>query len=213
MNVLSKQNQTMRGSTAGLADGLIATPESVHATFLHLIDIIFSSIVLAPAVILYWRGTWNLTGLFLFSNNPELSAVISLSAGILGHLVFNIFQEKFKKNLHPDKHRITYLLCSRIYTYAYGLACVNCWRGGWILMDHHVPHNLGTIFTITFVSTVFLVLMKGMRNISATPFAISSDHSKEYFSVPTMFKVVRITITEFDNKNCVLCDSIYYFAN
>lgn len=80
-------------------------------------------------------------------------------------------------------------------------------------MDHHVPHNLGTIFTITFVSTVFLVLMKGMRNISATPFAISSDHSKEYFSVPTMFKVVRITITEFDNKNCVLCDSIYYFAN
>lgn len=183
----------MRGSTAGLADFVIAPPESVHATFLHFIDIIFSSTILAPAVILYWRGTWNLMGLFLFSHNPQLSAIISLSAGILGHLLFNIFQEKFKKNLHPDKHRITYLVCSRIYTYAYGLACVNCWRGGWILMEHHVPYNISTIFTITFVSTIILVLMKGTRNICATPFAVSTDHSKGYFTVPTMFKVVRLS--------------------
>lgn len=182
----------MRGSTAGLTEGMISPPESVHATFLHFVDIIFSSMILAPAVILYWRGTWNLTGLFLLPTNLQFSAIISLSAGILGHLVFNIFQEKLKKNLHPDKHRITYLVCSRIYTYIYGLACVNCWRGGWILMEHYIPHDLGTIFTITLVSAILLVLVKGMRNISATPFAVSTDHSKDYFTVPTMFKVVRL---------------------
>lgn len=192
----------MRGSTAGLADGMIAPPESVHATFLHIIDIIFSSIILAPPVIAYWRGTWNLTGLLLFVNDPQLSAIISLSFGILGHLVFNLFQGKFEKNLHPDKHRITYLVCSRIYTYIYGLTCVNCWRGGWILMDHYVPHNIETVFTITFVSTIFLVLLKGMRNICATPFAISSDHSKDYFTVPTMFKMVRKIMKMFRLFSC-----------
>ncbi|KAJ6646417.1 hypothetical protein Bhyg_01628 [Pseudolycoriella hygida] len=178
----------MRGSTAGLADGVIAPPESVHATFLHFIDIAFSTMIVAPSVILYWRGTWNLTGLFLFPRNPQIGAIISLSVGFLGHLVFNIFQEKIKKNLHPDKHRITYLMCSRIYTYVYGFACVNCWRGVWILMEHHVPFILSTVFTITFVAAISLVFMKGMRNICATPFSIASDHSMQYFNVPTYFK-------------------------
>lgn len=178
----------MRGSTAGLADGIIATPKSVHATFLTFLDIIFSSIIIAPLTIAYWRGTWNLMGYILFPHDVFWSAQASNAVGIIGHFVFTIYQGKFSKSFHPDKHRITFLIFSRLYTMVYGIVCVNHWRGGWMLMDQYVPLVIPILASITIISAVLLAFCKGLRNISSSPFAITTDHSKDYFVVPTMFK-------------------------
>lgn len=190
----------MRGSTAGLAEGIIVTPDTVHAAFLVFLDVMFSSVIAAPVVIAYWRGTWNLINIILFPNESDklLSAVTSCFIGAIGHFVFYYYQGKFSKSFHPDKHRITFMIISRMYTAIYGVVCVNGWRGGWDLMDNYIPKNVHTYASILMICCILLALFKGLRNISSSPFAISTDHSKDYFAVPTMFKAsVRIRIAVF----------------
>lgn len=208
---ISNQNKSglyssiMRGSTAGLADGIIATPKGVHATFLTFLDIIFSSVIVAPLTIAYWRGTWNLMGYVLFPNDIFLSAHASNAIGIIGHFVTTIYQEKFNKSFHPDKHRITFLLFSRLYTMVYGIICVNHWRGGWLLLDQYVPLVISIVASITIVSALLLAFCKGLRNISSSPFAIATDHSKDYFVVPTMFKASVREIFLEEKCRFILC--------
>lgn len=190
----------MRGSTAGLAEGTIAPPESVHATFLDILDILFSSLIVAPSVIAYWRGTWNLMFQVLAPNDLCLSAVLSVVIGTVGHFVFTLYQDKLGRIFHPDKHRITFLLGSRLYTAIYGIICVNGWRGGWLLMDQYLPFAVPTMLAFTLFSALALALLLGLRNISGTPFAISTDHSKDYFVIPTRFKSsVRLIFIRTEN--------------
>lgn len=148
----------------------------------------FSSLLAAPAVIAYWRGTWNLIDIFLLPDDQLGSALSSCFIGTAGHFMFYYYQGRFTKSFHPDKHRITFMIISRIYTAVYGIVCVNSWRGGWSLMDLYIPKNVHTYFAILMISCILLAFCKGLRNISASPLAISTDHSKDYFKVPTMFK-------------------------
>lgn len=178
----------MRGSTAGLAEGTIVTPDTVHAAFLVFLDVMFSSVIAAPVVIAYWRGTWNLMHMALFPHDELLGAASSCLIGTVGHFVFFYYQGKFSKTFHPDKHRITFMIISRMYTAVYGIVCVNGWRGGWTLMDLFIPKSVSTYLAILMISCILLAFCKGLRNISSSPFAISTDHSKDYFAVPTMFK-------------------------
>lgn len=191
---IEEEEENMRGSTAGLAEGIIASPQTVHATFLVFLDILFSSLIVAPAVINYWRGTWNLMAYVLFPNDMFLSAIASSVLAATGNFVLAYCQEKFSRTFHPDKHRITFFVFSRFYTLVFGLLSVNSWRGIWMLMDQYVPYKVSTLLVITGFSLLMLALCKGLRNISSQPFALSTDHSKDYFLIPTMLKTsVRIT--------------------
>lgn len=115
----------MRGSTAGLADGVLNPRISFYAILLQLLDISYVTFVLATAVVTYWRGTWNLVTHYLYPDNPTCSAVASLLIGINGHLIFTGFQSLFRNSFNPDKHRLLYYVGSRCYTYVYGFVCVN----------------------------------------------------------------------------------------
>lgn len=178
----------MRGSTAGLAEGIIASPNTIHATFLVFLDISFSSLIVAPAVINYWRGTWNLMAYVLYSDDMFRSAIASSVLAAIGNFVLCFCQEKFSRTFHPAKHRITFYIFSRFYSIIFGLISVNSWRGIWMLMDQYVPYKLSVLCLITGTSLFILALCKGLRNISSQPFALSTDHSKDYFVIPTMLK-------------------------
>lgn len=180
----------MRGSNAGLADGGLVVKDSVscHSVVLDWLDSLFSSFVVAPLVVSYWRGTWNLADKYLCPQNKIQSAVASLIIGIIGHLVFTIFQGFFRNHFNPNQHRLTFYCGSRLYTSIFGVVCVNCWRGGWQLIDHYTARDMKTILAITIVAIIALIALRALRNVTATPFVVVTDHSREYFDVPTMYK-------------------------
>lgn len=178
----------MRGSTAGLAEGIIASPNTIHATFLVFLDILFASLIVAPAVINYWRGTWNLMAYVLFPNDMLLSAIASSVLAAIGNFVLAYGQEKFTRTFHPDKHRVTFFIFSRCYSLVFGLISVNSWRGIWMLMDVYVPYNVQLLLLVIGLSLLVMAFCKGLRNISSQPFTVSTDHSKDYFVIPTMLK-------------------------
>lgn len=178
----------MRGSTAGITTTLKGG-SSAHYLFLCILDSAFSAIVVAPAVVGYWRSVWGLMTLYAYPENSVTSGVISTVVGIGGHLIFALLQNFFAKFLHPDKKRIFYYVCSRLYTACYGFMCVNGWRGPWILLDYYIGSDITIQATLSAISIVLLALMKGLRNVSAPPAALATDHVTNYFYIPTMFRV------------------------
>jgi len=102
--------------------------------------------------------------------------------------VFTLGQGTLRKTFNPDQHRLTFYCGSRLYTSIFGIVCVNCWRGGWQLIDRFAYGDVTTLLWITVPSIIALLLLKALRNITATPFVVATDHSREYFDVPTMFK-------------------------
>lgn len=184
----------MRGSTAGLAEGTIESRHNLHDAFLVLLDILFASVIAAPVVIAHWRGTWNLMSIIFFPNDLAASAIATTFFGIIGHFIFFYCQNWLSRTFDPDKCRLSFMIVSRIYTAVYGSICIAAWCGPWTLLDLYTEPHIPTLISVTVICTVFLVFCKGLRNITSTPFGVSTDHSKDYFVTPTMFKSsVRIT--------------------
>lgn len=186
----------MRGSTAGLADGVLNPTISFHAILLELIDYFFSALIIGPAVVCYWRGTWNLMDDYLFPHNTFHSSLASLGIGVLGHMFFTIFQTNIEKTFNPNRNRLTYFVVSRTYTIVYGAVCVNGWRGAWHLMDSHTPLTWAFVFSSIVISTIALACIRTLRNISSVPFVCIMDTHEGYFTVPTMFKT---SVSEFSS--------------
>lgn len=165
-------------------------PRSLHDLLLETLDAVLSCLIVAPCVIAYWRGTWELMGVLLFPKNIALSALCSFLIGGLGHMSFTLTQFFFQDNIHPDKHRLTYYFISRLYTFIFGIVCVNMWRGAWVLCDWLTSvDSLIIIIVVTSVALLFLVATRTLRNLGAAPYSVIMDHKTDYFEVETMFKI------------------------
>ncbi|XP_075224768.1 transmembrane protein fuseless isoform X1 [Lycorma delicatula] len=178
----------MRGSTAGITDGLRGTSKA-HYAVLTVLDMILSALFISPLVVTYWRGTWCIMDYYVYPDRPDYSSYVSLGIGLSVLLFFTLLQGPITENLHPDKHRLTYYLLSRLYTAIFGFSCVNSWRGAWIFLDVFTGDSPDTVLATTLTSALLLGCLRSLRNISAPPFAIVTDRREGYFEVPTMFRI------------------------
>lgn len=165
---------------------------STQFMLLKLIDISVSSAIIAPCVIAYWRGTWELMEIILFPQYTGISALISFALGCIGHIFFTLCQNFLKSLFDPDKRRLTYYLASRFYTAIFGIICVNMWRGAWNLCDFLTSKtSLWVIITLTIIALFLLVAMRTSRNLTAAPFIVAIDNRQLYFDISTFFKTQR----------------------
>lgn len=178
----------MRGSTAGITDGLRGTSKA-HYAVLTVLDMMLSALLISPLVVSYWRGTWCLMDYYVYPERPDYSSYVSLGIGLSVILIFTLFQGPLKNHLHPNKHRLSYYFFSRLYTAFFGFACVNSWRGAWIFLDVYTGDSPDAVLATTLSSVALLTCLRTLRNISAPPFAIVTDRSEGYFEVPTMFRI------------------------
>lgn len=114
---------------------------------LNILNYIFYEHVISLLTILAWRGSYALFDAYIYPDNENISAGISLS---IGYPLFFIlmytqcFQSKlselpiFVQLNYPTFLRNFYHLCAFF-------SCVLLWRGFWILFDAHIA-------TITFAS-------------------------------------------------------------
>ncbi|XP_055836649.1 uncharacterized protein LOC129905230 isoform X2 [Episyrphus balteatus] len=175
-----------------------------YLLLLKLIDIAISSVVIAPCVIAYWRGTWELMELILLPQYNGTSALISYVIGCFGHIIFTICQNSFKNSFDPEKKRLTYYLGSRGYTAIFGVICVNMWRGAWNICDLLTSKtSLGVILLLTVVSLFILTATRTSRNLTAAPFVVAIDGRQMYFDISTFFD------TRFNRPGLYLLDTFF----
>lgn len=183
----------MRGSTAGLTDTLAS---GSNPALLEFADVVFASVVVAPAVVTYWKSTWSLMDLYVLSD-PVSSAAACATFGLCCDLVFCVFQTQLAKYLRPDRGRVVYYILSRLYTCVAGMACVGAWRGVWNLLNECTGDSARTLMSTTVAATLSLAALRTLRNICAAPFAVAVDSPQDYFNIPTMFRTVSIEYVEF----------------
>lgn len=179
----------MRGSTAGISDGLKGSSKS-HYLLITALDNLIAAGVISPLVVSYWRGTWSLMDYYVYPNDPKSSSMVSLFIGLVGIMIFTMTQKFYTNFLNPNIHRLSYYVSSRLYTASFGFACVNSWRGAWIALDAYTSTDRMSVVLVTSVSLIILLGSRTVRNISAPPFAIVTDRYEGYFDVPTLFKSV-----------------------
>lgn len=113
----------MRGSTAGLADTL-ASGSRAHAALLELADTLFASIVVAPAVVAYWKSTWSLMDLYVLPENQVGSAAVCAAFGLCCDFLLCLRQTQLSRYLCPDRGGLR-IMCYR--------DCIPAWRG-WLAL-------------------------------------------------------------------------------
>lgn len=195
----------LRGSMAVTLDS--PSSSRIHYAILTILDTVFSAVVAAPAVVGYWRGTWGLSEAYVYRDDPKSSALVAMCFGFTGLFGFNLAQHYFNELLHPDKHRLSYYLGSRLYTALFGLCCVNAWRGAWIVLDQYTEGTAITVSLTTSISLLALAIMKTVRNVAAPPFSLSLDSCPGYFEVQTMF---RVNVSKLPMKSFVYARSFVW---
>lgn len=183
-----KWKRKMRGSTAGLTDITFEKGNPLHDALLAFLDVAFASIIVTPAILTHWRGTWNLWKMYVFPDDLFSSGITFIGIGTIGQFIIIYAQNILDHTFHPDKHRLTFMTVSRLYTLIYAAIGIAGWLGMWDLLDVYCPPDISLLCTIIVVGSFLLALLKGLRNVSSPPFGISTDNSKDYFVITTMFK-------------------------
>lgn len=174
-----------------MVTSLVGTEKNKKSTknkSLEIFDQIFSLIILAPAVVGYWRGTCNLLDIFLYPENELISSWISYFIGIIGHLIFTIFQKNIKNVLNPEKSKILYYIGSRLYTIVFAFICVNSFRGVWQLLEFYTDYDIKTVSILILLSVTSLGFLRGIRSIA---YFLVTDYYCNYFEIPTRFMATK----------------------
>ncbi|CAH1118921.1 unnamed protein product [Phaedon cochleariae] len=179
----------MIGTSTDIATDKVQSSERTNLTILAILDALFAALVVCPCVVCYWRAVWGLMDLYLEPLGSLNSGLVSIVIGMGGHIVFNVFQTVFEKNVHPDHNRTVYYLLSRLYTVCFAFVCVNGWRGPWECLNVHSMNDMVVLLATTGVGIAAMVSMKVLRNVTAPPFVVAVDDVKGYFEVTTMFKI------------------------
>ncbi|KAL5280990.1 fusl family protein [Megaselia abdita] len=162
----------------------------LYSILICSLDTLFSMAIGAPCVVVYWRGTWELSAHVLEPFGMLYSSLVSLAVGLIGYYMLAIVQKPLTRFLNPSKHRLSYFVVSRIYTFVFAFVSVNMWRGIWSLCDYFTGTD-SLIITSALTGFTFVCLLgtRTLRNLLASPFGLAADHYNGYFDVDTLFRI------------------------
>jgi len=177
----------------------IKIPSKLAKCSEELFTVAFTCFVLTPLVIVYWHSTWKLCDIYLATDEPSASAVISFVIGTGGQLFFMFFQDAFGRAFHVEGHKAVNFLTSVIYRALIAAVCVNFWRGMWTfsyLLSGNVTANVMHVI----LNSLIAMLMGAFKNTLgvpfATPTAAAAGDQQNAFAFQTFFRwKVRVLVS------------------
>jgi len=109
---------------------------SWRALALFLADNLLSAVVIAPLVVCYWRGTWELLNVYLLPDDPAASGWTCFAIGNVGLLCLVYLQKPLSRWMRLD-NPLHWMFGYHVYTYVLGGLNICQWRGVWVLLDHY----------------------------------------------------------------------------
>jgi len=174
---------------------------------LSLADFLWSCVVVAPLVVLYWRGSWDLLEDLVYPpetegsikledapNQPhheaiqnQLSGLVCYMIGLLVRITLDLTKFHIGEFLRT-KSKYIRLSCSWIYNAVYALAGVSFWRGVWFLMKLDIGVGTIQLFVVLCGSLAVLIFTKVPKSLISSPLAISLDKHEVTFQNGTFFR-------------------------
>lgn len=177
----------------------LVNKKEVRKPLLGLSDTLLCLLVLAPAVVGFWRGTWMLLDIY----GSYFPPIQSFLLGSFIHLVFNIIQDSFYelvKGKSPNLGvKILNMVSTRFYIYIFAISSNMHWRGQWSIMDYYLEVYLNEngivlkkgserLIIGTVGCLISLIVLRSCRNCLAPPFVFCLDRKDKTFEIPNRFK-------------------------
>jgi len=194
--------------------GLLKSKSKTPNMGLSVADFFWSTCLVAPLVVAYWRGTWDLLEDWVYPDPVPESVSDSLDSvksdnedsdgqgftwyrqltGITCYLLGLIVRIGMDMALYHVKEfvegrtRLLRVTLSWIYIAVYAIAGVAFWRGIWTLMTRDI--GLGTVQLLVILVTglVLTLVMKAGKSLLATPVVLTLDKHEEIFANGNYFK-------------------------
>jgi len=157
-------------------------------------DFLWSCLVVAPLVVIYWRGTWDLLEdleIPIPSLNPslqkQLSGLICYILGMLIRIILDITKFHIGEFLY-ERSTLWQVLGTWLFNAIFALAGVSFWRGVWFLMKIDVGLETPKLLFVLIGSLAVLVLNKAPKSLISSPLALSMDSYENIGTSSTFFK-------------------------
>ena len=179
-----------------------------NPTFLRVCDVIVTLFVLTPLTIVWWAGTWELIGIYIWPSSHWISYWISLAIGNLICVLCWFINPIIARKLSPE-FSFCRMCITVLFNYIYSFGFINTWRGAWeisnvIITQDKSERNLSVWFVV--ISAILLVLLRGTTNTKSIPFHVATEIGYTFqLAIPRFrSKVCMILIPIFCCCGCVL---------
>lgn len=166
----------------------------------EVVNLVWACLVVAPMVVLYWKGTWDLLADTIYppvaaASGPEnerrnhLSGVLCYLGGLAVRIVLDLAKYHIGERLSA-RRSWQRALGAWLYIAVFALAGVSFWRGVWYLMELDVGDKVLPLSLVLAGSTVVLIFSRVSRSLISSPLSQSLDYHEITFQQSTFFRKV-----------------------
>lgn len=158
---------------------------------LNWVDSVIAVFLIGPLVVGFWRGTWNLMGIYEQNHPNALPKWESFFFSVLLLFSFSLlrdaFIDYFKKKKETLLWRVFSHVLRKLYTYVFAITCIMHWHSTWEIGNKYFS-ELNDSIVVTTLAILTMIILKSLRNTVAPPLIIALDYEDVTFTFPTRFR-------------------------
>lgn len=140
---------------------------------LHVYDSLMCVFLFFPSMVIYWRGIWDLWGVYIFPGDYPAQQWTLLGIGSVsyfGYLLAPLVDSNIK-NTGP----VVRFIFSRGYMYLYAALYMCFWRGHWDIADYYFDKDALASLINLLAAFACLILLRGSRCAIFPPLVVLLD--------------------------------------
>lgn len=164
-----------------------------------VLNLVWACLVVAPMVVLYWKGTWDLLADMVYpaletASGPEnerrnqLSGLLCYLGGFAVRILLDLLKYHLAERLAAIRGVCMRSLGGWLYIAVYAFAGISFWRGVWYLMDLNVGDKVLPLSLVLAGSVAVLVFSRVSRSLISSPLSQSLDRHDITFQNSTFFR-------------------------
>ena len=139
-----------------------------------------------PMMVFYWRGIWDLWGVYIDPQEypaPKWNILGISSLAFIGYFLGPFIQKKLDRD-----DVIKYTIVTRCFMFVYAAFYMGFWRSWWETLDHYfTDHGLTASLINFFITYPILLLLRSSRSCIFPPMFILPDTRRGVLSPSTRF--------------------------
>ena len=141
--------------------------------FLQFADNLLCVYIFFPAMVCYWRGIWDLLGIYICPENELKTIWVCFALGILD--VLSYFVAPLLDKYLDRENRVQWVFFTRAFMYIHSFLFMCWWRGVWSVADYYSGHDWKSSLICLIISLFLLTMLRGLRNTMWPPFIAFLD--------------------------------------
>jgi len=169
-----------------------------RAMLVSLVDLAWSALVVAPLVVLFWRGTWDILTLWVYPESPALDApgrtsrleksgLVCFLVGFVLRILLDLIKP-FLGEILAKQAAFVKIVGRLLFTFTYAFAGICFWRGTWYLMRLDVGEKSLQLLVVLVGGVSVFVFSKMSRTLVSTPLALCQDSNDKTFEISSYFR-------------------------